>query len=123
MDFLKQILTNLEGIVAEVPNAQKKHLLRLLMKKVPVQELCTAEVWYRLPGESPGRTLGDLVAPRCQDTNPSGTADPEAEIHPAFRIEPPRPDSPARPPRRPNPVITLLRNSQQEAPSRIQGAA
>ena len=60
-DFIDQILTNLQGVVDAVPGAQKKHLLRLLVKKVLIQDRRTAEIWYRLPQESPVRILSDLV--------------------------------------------------------------
>jgi flagellar biosynthesis chaperone FliJ len=63
MDFLEQILTNLEGIVTALPNAQKKHLLHLLVKKVLARDRDTVEIWYKLPQGAPVRTLGDLVAP------------------------------------------------------------
>ena len=63
-DFLNEILTNLAAVVDAVPNAQKKHLLRLLVEKVLIRDRCTFEVWYRLP-QFPGgvRTLSHLVAP------------------------------------------------------------
>ncbi len=60
-DFIDQILTNLQGVVDAVPGAQKKHLLRLLVKKVLIQDRRTAEIWYRLPQESPVRILSGLV--------------------------------------------------------------
>jgi site-specific DNA recombinase len=63
MDFLEQILTNLEGIVAAVPSAQKKHLLHLLVEKVLARDRDTVEIWYKLPQSTPVRTLSDLVAP------------------------------------------------------------
>lgn len=56
-----QILTNLRGIVDAVPGAQKKHLLHLLVKKVLIIDSQTAETWYRLPQESPVRTLSTMV--------------------------------------------------------------
>ena len=63
-DFLKEILTNLQGVVDSVPAPQKKHLLHLLVKKVLIKDQHTFEAWYRLP-QFPGvRILGQLVAPR-----------------------------------------------------------
>jgi len=70
-DFLDQILTNLEGVVRAVPAPQIKHLLHLLVKKVLVRDRRTVETWYRLPQESPVRTLSDLVAPMGQYANHS----------------------------------------------------
>ena len=60
-DFIDQILTNLHAVVDAVPGAQKKHLLHLLVKKVLVRDRRSAEIWYRLPQESPVRILSDLV--------------------------------------------------------------
>lgn len=60
-DFINQILTNLHAVVGAVPGAQKKHLLHLLVKKVLIRDRRTSEIWYRLPEESPVRTLSDLV--------------------------------------------------------------
>ena len=37
-DFLQEILSNLKGVVEAVPNAQKKHLLHLLVKKVLIKD-------------------------------------------------------------------------------------
>jgi len=68
-DFLDQILNNLEKVVGAVPPGQKKHLLHLLVKKVLVRDRRTAEIWYRLPQESPVRTLSDLVASMGQYAN------------------------------------------------------
>jgi len=66
MSFLKEILSNLKGVVDAVPIPQKKHLLHLLVKKVLICDRRTFEVWYRLP-QFPGvRTLGSMVAPRGQ---------------------------------------------------------
>lgn len=52
------------AIVDAVPNAQKKHLLRLLVEKVLIQDRSTFAVWYRLPQFPAVRTLSHLVAPR-----------------------------------------------------------
>lgn len=68
-DFLHEILTNLAAVVEAVPNAQKKHLLRLLVEKVLIRDKSTFEVWYRLPQFPAVRTLSHLVAPRLQCTN------------------------------------------------------
>ena len=68
-DFLHEILTNLAGVVDAVPNAQKKHLLRLLVEKVLVRDRCTFEVWYKLPQFPAVRTLSPLVAPKGLCTN------------------------------------------------------
>jgi site-specific DNA recombinase len=62
-DFLHEILTNLAAVVDAVSNAQKKHLLRLLVEKVLIQDRCTFAVWYRLPQFPAVRTLSHLVAP------------------------------------------------------------
>jgi hypothetical protein len=68
-DFLHEILANLAGVVDAVPNAQRKHLLRLLVEKVLVRDRCTFEVWYKLPQFPAARTLSLMVAPKCQCTN------------------------------------------------------
>ena len=68
-DFIDQILTNLQGVVGAVPGAQKKHLLHLLVKKVLIRDRRTAEIWYRLPQESPVRILSDLVPRMGQYAN------------------------------------------------------
>jgi site-specific DNA recombinase len=60
-DFINQILTNLKAIVGAVSPSQKKHLLHLLVKKVLIIDSQTAETWYRLPQESPVRTLSYMV--------------------------------------------------------------
>ncbi|MFO7695611.1 MAG: site-specific integrase [Anaerolineae bacterium] len=88
MDFLEQILTNLEGIVAAVPPAQKKHLLRLLVEKVLVRDRSEVEIWYKLPQSTPVRTLSDMVAPGCQYANPRGRGHAGVGILPAFRLTP-----------------------------------
>lgn len=62
-DFLHEILTNLAAVVDAVPNAQKKHLLRLLVEKVLIRDKCTFELWYQLPQFQGVRTLSHLVAP------------------------------------------------------------
>ena len=63
-DFLHEILTNLAAVVDAVPNAQKKHLLRLLVEKVLIRDRSTFELWYQLPQFQGVRTLSHLVAPR-----------------------------------------------------------
>jgi len=65
-DFLQEILSNLKGVVEAVPNAQKKHLLHLLVKKVLIKDQHTFEAWYRLPHFHGVRILGHLVAPTSQ---------------------------------------------------------
>jgi len=73
IDFLQEILSNLQGVVDAVPNPQKKHLLHLLVKKVLIKDQHTFEAWYRLP-QFPGvRILGQMVAPRLQCANHSPT--------------------------------------------------
>ena len=62
--IVREILTNLEGLVDVLPGAQKKHLLRLLVKKVLIRDQSAVEVWYRLPQDPGVRTLSNLVAPR-----------------------------------------------------------
>ncbi len=69
LDFLDEILSNLQGVIDAVPAPQKKHLLHLLVKKVLIRDRHTFEVWYRLP-QFPGvRILGQLAAPRGQCAN------------------------------------------------------
>jgi len=70
-DFLDQILNNLMAVVDAVPPGQTKHLLHLLVKKVLIPDSRTAGIWYRLPQESPVRTLSDLVASMGQYANPN----------------------------------------------------
>lgn len=41
--------SNFEQVIAEGPNAQKKDLLRRLVKKVLIHDRRTVEVWYALP--------------------------------------------------------------------------
>jgi len=47
MEFVEQILTSSEEVVAAVPPTQKKHLLHILVKKVLIRDRNTAEIWYR----------------------------------------------------------------------------
>jgi hypothetical protein len=55
-------------ILAPYP-AEKKHLLHLLVKKVLIIDSETAETWYRLPQESPVRTLSYMVPRTGQHAN------------------------------------------------------
>ena len=108
MDFLEQILTNLAGIVAAVPPAQKKHLLRLLVEKVLVRDRSEVEIWYKLPQSTPVRTLSDMVAPGCQYANPRGRGHAGAGVLPAFRLAPAGPSQAAK--KRPFAAVKLFRN-------------
>ena len=85
-DFLNEILTNLKGVVEAVPNAQKKHLLQLLLEKVLIKDQCTFEVWYRLP-QFPGvRTLGRMVPLMSQCANPRSGLRECPKAHAVFRV-------------------------------------
>jgi hypothetical protein len=53
----------LDATPIATPNAQKKHLLHLLVKKVLAKDRDDVEIWYALPQGAPVRTMGDLVAP------------------------------------------------------------
>jgi site-specific DNA recombinase len=48
-DMLTALVDNFEQVIAEGPNAQKKALLRRLVKRVLVHDRRTIEVWYALP--------------------------------------------------------------------------
>lgn len=48
-EMLTALVDNFEQVIAEGPNAQKKDLLRRLVKKVVIHDRRTIEVWYGLP--------------------------------------------------------------------------
>ena len=48
-DMLASLMDHFEEVMAGAANAQKKHLLRRLVKKVLVTGRRTVEVWYGLP--------------------------------------------------------------------------
>ncbi len=58
----------------------------MLVKKVLIRDRRTAEIWYRLPQESPVRTLSDLVAPTGQYANQVKSRERGLLKIPAFRI-------------------------------------
>ena len=88
MDFLQEILTNLQGVVEAVPAPQKKHLLHLLVKKVLIKDQRTSEVWYRLP-QFPGvRILGQMVAPTSQYAKQTNLLRFDHSPHAVFRLSP-----------------------------------
>ena len=85
MEFIHEILTNLQGVVEAVPAAQKKHLLQLLVEKVLVKDRCTFDVWYRLPQLPEGvRTLSHLVPSRLQYANRKPVLASSAATHTVF---------------------------------------
>jgi len=48
-EFLKELVARFDKVIASGTNAQKKHLLHLLVQKVLLKGRATVEVWYRLP--------------------------------------------------------------------------
>jgi hypothetical protein len=62
-ELLTGLLDELEKVMAEGTNPQKKDLLRRLVKKVLVHDRRTIEIWYGLPNQASVRTPGYL-APR-----------------------------------------------------------
>jgi site-specific DNA recombinase len=48
-EMLASIMDNFEKVMAEGPNAKKKHLLHRLVKKVLIHSRQTIEIWYMLP--------------------------------------------------------------------------
>jgi hypothetical protein len=78
----------LTAVVGAVPNAQKKHLLRLLVEKVLIQDRRTFAVWYRLPQFPAVRTLSLLVAPGCQCANHQRRAPRSPLARTVFQLEP-----------------------------------
>ena len=48
-DFLHELVARFDKVIAAGTNAQKKHLLHLLVQKVLLNGRDTVEVWYRLP--------------------------------------------------------------------------
>ncbi len=62
-EMLSDILDHFEKVLADGTLAQKKDLLRRLVKKVLVHDKRTIEIWYALPNQASVRTPGHL-APR-----------------------------------------------------------
>ena len=60
-DMLSDLVDNLEEVMAEGTNPQKKHLLRRLVKKVLVHDRRKVEVWYGLPNPGSVSRLGNLA--------------------------------------------------------------
>jgi len=56
LEMLTSFVANLEQLIAAGTNPQKKHLLRLLVKKVLVHDRHTVEVWYALLPPFAGHT-------------------------------------------------------------------
>jgi len=48
-EMLATLVDNFEQVIADGPNAQKKDLLRRLVKKVLIHDRRTIEIWYGLP--------------------------------------------------------------------------
>jgi len=86
IDFLQEILSNLQGVVDAVPNPQKKHLLHLLVKKVLIKDQHSFEAWYRLPQFPEVRTLSSLVATTGQYANHTKALRLDQSPYPTFRL-------------------------------------
>jgi hypothetical protein len=67
---------------------RKKHLLRLLVEKVLIQDRCTFAVWYRLPQFPAVRTLSHLVAPKCLYANLLRRASRRTQARTVFLLAP-----------------------------------
>jgi exonuclease VII small subunit len=68
-EMLNELLQHFESVFAEGTNAQKKHLLHQLVKKVLVRDRRTVEVWYGLPNQRSVRTPAHLAGQTDQCAN------------------------------------------------------
>jgi site-specific DNA recombinase len=68
-ELLEHLLQQFESVFASGTNAQKKHLLHQLVKKVLVQDRRTVEVWYGLPNQRSVRTPAHLAGQTDQCAN------------------------------------------------------
>ncbi|MBN1857801.1 hypothetical protein JW848_01190 [Candidatus Bipolaricaulota bacterium] len=62
-EMLSGLVDNLEDVMAQGTNPQKKDLLHRMVKKVLVHDRSTIEIWYALPNQASVRSPA-LLAPR-----------------------------------------------------------
>jgi hypothetical protein len=75
--MLSDILDHFEKVLADGTLAQKKDLLRRLVKKVLVHDKRTIEIWYALPNQASVRTPGHLAPRVGRSTNRRRFAEPQ----------------------------------------------
>jgi hypothetical protein len=88
-EMLSSLLDNFEEVIAAGTNPQKKHLLRLLVKKVLIYDRRTIEIWYGLPNQASVRTPAHLAPRMCQYAIPprggrTGGTLPDRPCHPSW---------------------------------------
>jgi hypothetical protein len=75
-EMLSALVDNFEQVIAEGPNAQKKDLLRRLVKKILVHDRRTIEIWYGLPNargfEHWNKNLPECNSIRTASASPQG---------------------------------------------------